>query len=275
MMDVRVFGDRVYSVANLTVFSIMFCIYGMLLVVTQYFQNVKDYSPVQAGLLLLAFTGPTIVLAPVAGRLAGRSGARRLVLVGMICLVLGMGWVAVGIGGPLVIIVVGLLLLGVASGFVVAPTTNLAMESIPPERAGMASGILSAQRALGSTAGFAVMGSILAGVVAATLPSGFAPYLAEPELSEAVDIVVEDANPRAVVSLIGPGKPLPDSIAETPELLAAADDSFVDGIRVALAVGGTLALVVLIIGFFVFPRGIKAQEAAAAETVRLGENPDP
>ena len=115
----------------------------------------------------------------------------------------------------------------------------------------MASGILSAQRALGSTAGFAVMGSILAGVVAATLPSGFAPYLSEPELSEAVDIVVEDANPRAVVSLIGPGKPLPDSIAETPELLA------------------------LIVGFFVFPKGIKAQEAAEAETVRLGENPDP
>ncbi len=49
----------------------------------------------------------------------------------------------------------------------------------------MASGIMSAQRALGSTAGFAIMGSVLAAVVAATLPAKFAPYLSEPALAEA------------------------------------------------------------------------------------------
>ena len=155
----------------------------------------------------------------------------------MTLLVLGLGVVAAGIGGALPVVLLGLLLCGCAGGLVVAPTTNVAMASIPPDRSGMASGIMSAQRALGSTAGFAIMGSVLAAVIATTLPTKFAPYLSEPALSEAVDIVVEDANPRAVVSLIGPGQPLPDG-SITEELVAAADESFVEGIRAAIAVGG-------------------------------------
>ena len=76
------------------------------------------------------------------------------------------------------------------------------MASIPADRAGMASGIMSAQRALGSTAGFAIMGSVLAAVVgSATLPGRFAPYLPEPAAAPRRSTpVVDDANPRAVVS---------------------------------------------------------------------------
>ena len=274
MMDVRVFRDRVYTVAILTLFAALFAIYGLLLIITQYFQNVEDYSPELAGCLMLAFTVPTIILAPISGGLAGRSGGRRPTLAGMTLLVLGLGVVAAGIGGSLPVVLVGLLLCGCAGGLVVAPTTNVAMASIPPERSGMASGIMSAQRALGSTAGFAIMGSVLAAVVATTLPAKFAPYLSEPALSEAVDVVVEDANPRAVVSLMGPGEPLPDSITEQDELVEAADDSFVEGIRAAIAVGGGLVLVVLVAGFVVFPKGRKDEVAEEGEAARLGVEED-
>ena len=49
MMDVRVFRDRVYSAAIFTLFAILFAVYGLLLVITQYFQNIRDYSPERAG----------------------------------------------------------------------------------------------------------------------------------------------------------------------------------------------------------------------------------
>lgn len=251
--------------AIVTLFSALFAVYGLLLVITQYFQNVKGYSPERAGLLMLAFTVPTIVLAPIAGGLAARSGGRRPTLVGMALLVAGLLVVMVGVGASLLVVVVGLLLVGTAAGLALAPTTNVAMASIPPDRSGMASGIMSAQRALGSTAGFAIMGSILAGVVAATLPGAFEPYLAEPARTEAVQVVVDNANPRAVVGLIGPGRPLPDEVAEKAELVAAADDAFVDGVRVALLVGGAVALVALVAGFLVFPKGTKNEEAEIAE----------
>ena len=49
MMDMHVFADRVYSVAIVTLFVVLFSVYGLLLVITQYFQNVQTYSPERAG----------------------------------------------------------------------------------------------------------------------------------------------------------------------------------------------------------------------------------
>jgi EmrB/QacA subfamily drug resistance transporter len=267
MMDVRVFRDRVYTVAVLTLFAVLFSVYGLMLVITQYFQNIKGYSPEKAGVVMLACTAPLIVLAPVAGSLAARFGARRPTLIGVASLTAGLVVVMFGIGGPLTIVTVGLVLVGIGSALSVAPTTNEAMSTIPPDRAGMASGIMSAQRALGSTAGFAIMGSVLAAVVSTSLPDKFSPLLTEPARQRAVDAVVRDANPRAVVSLIGPGKPLPDAVAERSELVDAADEAFQTGIQVALIVGAGVTFAALVAGFVVFPR--RDRQEAVSSTTRL------
>jgi hypothetical protein len=269
MMDVRVFRDRVYSVAIIILFSALFAVYGLLLVITQYFQTVEDYSPELAGVLMLAFTAPTIVLAPIAGGIAARMGGRLPSLVGLLSLLVGLTVVGLGIGTLIVVVLVGLFFVGAGAGLALTPTTNVAMSSIPAERSGMASGIMSAQRALGSTAGFAIMGSVLAAVVAATLPAKFSPYLTEPQLSEAVDVVVEDANPRAVVSIMGPGQPLPESVTEQDELVDAADESFSEGIRVAIAVGGVVVLLALIAGYVVLPKATKEEADEEGEAAGL------
>ena len=189
MMDVRVFDDRVYSAAIVTLFAVLFAVYGLLLVITQYFQNVQDYSPERAGVLMLAFTVPTIMLSPRSPAAWPRTHRRPRPDAGRRDAASSpASWssVAIGVGGALIAVLIGLVLVGTAGGLALAPTTNVAMSSIPPDRAGMASGIMSAQRALGSTAGFAIMGSVLAAVVAATLPAGFAPYLGEPARQQAV-----------------------------------------------------------------------------------------
>ncbi len=273
MMDVRVFHDPVYSAAIFTLFAILFSVYGMLLVITQYFQNIRDFSPERAGVVMLAFTVPTIILSPISGGIAARAGGRRPTLIGLCLLIVGLVVIAAGVGGPIVVVLIGLVLVGTAGGLALAPTTNVAMSSIPPDRAGMASGIMSAQRALGSTAGFAIMGSVLAAVVGATLPGKFAPFLEEPGRQRAVEIVVDDANPRAVASIIGPSRPLPDAVAARSELIDAADDAFVVGIRVALLVGGGLTVAALIAGAIAFPKGTREEddEDAEATTLRVKE----
>jgi len=272
MMDVRVFRDHVYTTAIITLFAVLFSIYGLMLVLTQYLQNVRDYSPERAGVVLLAFTGPMIVLSPVAGAMAAKDGGRRPTLVGVTSLILGLLVIFFGIGRPLILIVIGLLLVSVAAGLSLSPTTNVAMSSIPPDRAGMASGIMSAQRALGSTAGFAIMGSVLAAVVGSVLPAKFEPFLAEPARTAAVEAVVDDANPRAVVALIGPGKPLPDAVAARQELIDAADDAFADGIRAALVIGLVLSILVLVAGAKVFPKGVTEERTEVAEAHTLASS---
>jgi hypothetical protein len=99
------------------------------------------------------------------------------------------------------------------------------------------------------------MGSILAVTVSVALPKNLEPIIPDAQQrDQVVDTVVDDANPQAVASLVGPGKPLPDNVTEDDEVLAAADDAFVSGVRVAMLVGFVVALSALIVGWVLFPR---------------------
>ena len=146
MMDVRLFTNGAYTAAILTVFAVLFCGYGTLLVITQYFQNVRDYSPAETGLLLLVFScqhadgahrgtpvGP--VRQPTADARGGAAGVRRSLTL------------AFSAGGAVWLTLVGLVLIGLGIGTAVATGTAVAMSDVDPERSGMASGILSSQRA--------------------------------------------------------------------------------------------------------------------------------
>jgi predicted MFS family arabinose efflux permease len=76
------FGDRTYSVAIITIFAVLFANYGMLLVITQYLQNVRGFSPIDAGLLLFPFSVSMMIVSLTAGKLVGVVGSRRLILLG-------------------------------------------------------------------------------------------------------------------------------------------------------------------------------------------------
>ena len=271
MMDVRVFRDPVYSTAIATIFSVMFAVYGTLLIVTQYFQNIQGYSAIKAGFLMLAMTIPVVILAPVAGRLAARVGGRIPTLVGVTLDLRRLDRVGCRRGRRPGVGAARSRRCGRGGGLAVTPATSVAMTSVPPERAGMASGIMSAQRALGSTAGFAIMGSILAVVVGATLPAKLESVIPDPaQRQEAVTDIVDAANPRAVVGLIGPGKPITDVPASNIDgVVDAADDAFVEGIRAALAAAAGLVGLTLVAGFVFFPKGRREVADEEADALAL------
>ncbi|HEX2381367.1 MAG TPA: MFS transporter [Acidimicrobiales bacterium] len=259
MMDMHVFRNKVYDAAIYAVFATLFSVYGTLFIITQYFQNVRTYSPERSGVLILAMTIPTIVLSPLTGRIVAARGARSPTLLGLGCLAIGTGLLAAGNAKNLSLTLIALMFVGAASGLSVAAATSEAMAAIPPERSGMASGILSSQRALGSTAGFAIMGSVLAATVSIALPRNLEAIITDPvQRDQVAERVVDDANPQAVASLIGPGKPLPDNVTEDDAVVAAADDAFISGIRVAMLVGFFVGLSALVVGWRLFPREEKA-----------------
>jgi EmrB/QacA subfamily drug resistance transporter len=274
MMDVRVFTDRAYAAAIVTVFVVLFCVYGTALMTTQYLQNVLAQSPQTAGLTILAMTGPMVLVAPLSGHLVVRYGARRPTMTGVALVALAMGVVALGAGRLLAVTVVGLLILGVGGGLTLAPATGIAMSSLDPDRSGMASGILSVQRALGSTAGFAIMGSVLAAVIGLTLPGALEPLVPdEATRGQAVEAVQRVANPQAVTSVIGAARGLPDTVTERDLLVTATDDAFVAGIRAAQLVACVLALGALALGWRRLPRGAPPTERAElAASATLGDD---
>ncbi|NJN40263.1 MAG: MFS transporter [Gammaproteobacteria bacterium] len=276
MMDVSLFRDRGYSLALATICAVLFAVYGMLLLITQYLQNVRDFSAVQTGLMILPLSLTIAIVSPLAGRLVGHFGVRLPVLFGLSALIVGMlGLVASG-QGSIAFVLVGLGVTGIGTALCITPLTTLAMTSVPPQRAGMASGIMSAQRAIGSTIGFAVMGSVLAGWLSVTLDRDLASVVPDArERQEIAAVIVSHANPHAHVAVIVPRQPIthPDPALEKA-IIAAADRDFVQGIRAGLLVGVAVLCVMLLLGWRWFPRGGGALQEAEREEARLSASED-
>jgi predicted MFS family arabinose efflux permease len=259
MMDLTLFRDRTYALAIATICTVLFAVYGMLLLTTQFLQNVRGYSPEMTGLILLPFSAMVTVGSPIAGRLVGRFGARLPIMGGLATMIAGLAVLIAGGHGDARMVMVGLALVGAGDALCLTPITTVAMTSVPPERAGMASGIMSAQRAIGSTVGFAVMGSVLAAWLNATLDARLAGTLPNAtERGAVVAAIVASANPRAHVAEIGPRRPIDADPAKRAAVIASAESDFVAGIRAGLAVAIAALAAVLLAGLRWFPRGAGA-----------------
>jgi EmrB/QacA subfamily drug resistance transporter len=175
LIDLRFFRSLPFSGATLTAVSAMSALGGFLFLITLYLQDVRGYRPLFAGLFLLPMAAAMAVGAPLAGRMLARSGARKPLLIA------GGGITA---GGLLLTqltnssapgyLVIAFLVFGIGMGFVNAPITNSAVSGMPRSQAGVASGIASTSRQVGSSVGVAVMGSILAANLHGPMAAGFA-----------------------------------------------------------------------------------------------------
>ena len=249
MMDLRLFRDAGYTSALIFAFVVLACAYGMILVITQYLQNVLGYSALVAGAVILGFSIPGPFSTIAEGRWAVRVGPRRPAVTGMLLVAIGLAVLVAVIGTSVYLIPVGLFIMGVGVGQCVPSVTTIAMETVPDERAGMASGMLSAQRGIGSTVGFAIMGSLVAVWLGAFLNSSLDDIV--PDATERADVtaeIIDSVNPNAYVGLPGED-PLPSSESVTrSEIAAAADTVYANGVRVALGAGAVAAGLTALIG---------------------------
>ena len=129
-----------------------------------YFQAVLGYDGVTAGLALLAYTPPTLVVPPVAERLLLlRYGAAIVIPLGLFAI--GAGFqlmrLAAGVQGDWLAMLPGCLLAGTGLGLTNTPVTNTATASVPAERGGMASGMDMSARMITLALNIALMGVLL------------------------------------------------------------------------------------------------------------------
>jgi DHA2 family methylenomycin A resistance protein-like MFS transporter len=127
----------------------------------QYLQDVRGHSPILSGLMILPVTVPMVFVSPFSGRLNGRFGARRLMTTGMLCGSLGLLVLTrLTADSSYALLLVGYLLFGIALGLVYAPMSTAAMAAMPPQKAGIASGVLAMDRVLAGTVALAATGAV-------------------------------------------------------------------------------------------------------------------
>ncbi|MEU0738010.1 MFS transporter [Streptomyces sp. NPDC006134] len=171
LIDLRFFRSAPFSGATVIAVCGFAAMGGFLFLSTLYLQNVRGLSALHAGLWMLPMAVPTLLCAPLSGRLVGSRGPRASLLVA------GCAMTASGLLFALfeaetsdVTLFLGYVLFGVGFGFVNAPITNTAVSGMPRAQAGVAAAVASTSRQLGSTLGVAVIGAVLAAGV------GSAPY---------------------------------------------------------------------------------------------------
>ncbi|WP_320783071.1 DHA2 family efflux MFS transporter permease subunit [Streptomyces sp. CRN 30] len=162
MLPMRLFRSRAFAGINAASLLMFLGVFGSVFLLSQYLQTVLGYSPTEAGLRMLPWTGMPMLVAPVAGILSDRVGGRPVVAAGLFLQAAGLAYLALvlttdtsyGVQLP------GLIISGVGMALFFAPASALVMSSVRGHEQGIASGANNALREVGGALGIAVMGSI-------------------------------------------------------------------------------------------------------------------
>jgi len=217
LLDVRLFTDPRVSAASGAIALAFFALFGFIFLITQYFQAVLGYGPLEAGLRTLPFALVIGATAPLAIMAMRAFGTTVVVATGLLVMAAGFA-TAAGSGVDSAYwgrIVLSMVLMAAGLGLVTSPATEAVMGALRPDQAGAGSAVNDTVRELGGTLGVAVVGSVMSTVYAATVVDGLADLPAE----------VRDLATESVVAGLAVAAQSPD-----PGTADAVRQAFVDGL---------------------------------------------
>ncbi|MFJ6701761.1 MULTISPECIES: MFS transporter [unclassified Streptomyces] len=140
-----------------------FGFYGMVFTASLEFQHQRGLSALGTGLALFPAVAMTMFASVLSGRLARRTGDRPLVVSGMLLAALGLtGWAAAGADPGYPLLIGPMAAAGFGTSFALTGSTATVMGAAPPAYSGAASALFNTARQIGSAAGVALGGSLLA-----------------------------------------------------------------------------------------------------------------
>jgi predicted MFS family arabinose efflux permease len=251
LFDVRVLARRRVASGAIGIFCIYGAFFAVLFLVPQFLAYVQDRSPLATGALILPAGLGLAATSPIAGRLLGRIGDRRLIPGGLLGMALAC--VILTILNPAssaVLVCAGMLLLGSSLGLCIGPATAVIMNDLGVDQAGEAAATNQLSRQVGAAMGIAVVGSVFAAIYAARVDDRI--HSVSGSALEAVRDSIEGA--------VRVGGTLPPGTRT--QLLLAADASFETAARIGFVVCAAALLVAALVNVVGLSR--PALEAAAA-----------
>jgi len=134
MLDLSFFANPRFSAANSSITITFFALFGSMFLMTQYWQLVHGYSPLQAGVRIIPHALTMMLVAPLSARLVERIGTKRVVTLGLSIIsvaLVALSFIEVDSSYPRVI--VNFMFMSVGMGLTMAPATESIMGSLPKE----------------------------------------------------------------------------------------------------------------------------------------------
>jgi EmrB/QacA subfamily drug resistance transporter len=252
MLDMGFFRNPAFSTGTGGMILVFLGMYGVIFLLTQYFQLVLGYSALSAAVRFLPIAVIMLMVAPQTPRITARFGAHRTVATGMILLAGGLLMMrAVGLHSSYAYVIACVVPLISGIALSMSPMTSSIMSAVPPRRAGAGSAMNDATRELGAAFGVAVLGSL----AASRYSSGIAAAVG------GLPPVAQTAARSSLAGALQAAATLPH--AAGAHLAVAADTAFVSGFHLAVTVGAALALVSAAIVVRYLPHRLSMAEPAA------------
>src|ERR1700733_638256 len=163
MLDVRLFRNPRFSAASGAIALSFFGLFGFIFMITQYFQLLRGYDPLGAGLATLPFAFVTAGFSPLAMLLMRRFGTKLVVAAGLATMSAGFVVAATTAAttpywGK---VVIAMVLMAAGLGLTTGPATDAIMGAVPRGKAGAGAAVNDTTREVGGTLGVAIVGSVL------------------------------------------------------------------------------------------------------------------
>ena len=222
MLPVRFFRSRAFSATNAASFAMFFGIFGSIFFLSQFFVTVQGLNPLQAGVRILPWTAMPIFVAPVAGILSDRIGARPLMALGLALQAFAMFWVTrvAAVDAAYVDFLPAFVAAGAGMSLVFAPSANAVLSSVKPKEAGKASGATNTIRELGGVFGVSVLATVFAGAGGYASPQDFVDGL-----TAALPVGAAVLAVGALVALLIPRYTSPGQAGEEAEASGASEEA--------------------------------------------------
>jgi hypothetical protein len=253
MLDVRLFRDRRFSAASLSVTLVFFALMGALFFLTQYLQGVQGLSAFETGVRFIPVAIGMMLASMASATLTVRLGVRFATTLGLVVVAIGLAMlVVVRVDTPDLFIAVEMFIVAAGIGLAMTPATDAIMSALPSAQFGVGSAVNDTTREIGGALGIAILGSLFAGAYAS-------------HMSDVAKLLPADVAAVVTDSLAGAA-----AVAERiggengARLFAAAQQAFVDAMGWTSLIGAAVALGGAAIAFIWLPGKRRAAEADAA-----------
>ncbi|ORT59927.1 MFS transporter [Streptomyces sp. CB03238] len=246
LLDMRLFHHRGFSGAVLADLLTILGLSGLVFFLSQFLQLVQGRHPLEAGLAELPAAIGAVTAGLIAGVVARRFSVRSVVSGGLAAVGLALAVLTLldrSTGYPM--LGASLLVVGIGAGFAFTVTADVILSSVPREQAGAASAVSETAYELGAALGIALLGSVVTGV--------YSDFVTPEGVPAATSAAAHESLGGAVEASAG----LPDATAGA--LVTAAQDAFVEGLRIAAGAGAVVLLATAVAAWFLL-RGQKLEE---------------
>jgi EmrB/QacA subfamily drug resistance transporter len=250
MLDLTVFKNPRFSAGSGTITIVFFAMFGSMLLMTQYWQLVHGYSPLEAGVRLLPYAATMMIVAPMSARFVERLGTKPIVLIGLSLVITGLLLLStIESDSPYPVVIAFFMVMAAGMGMTMAPATEAVMGSLPRAKAGVGSAINDTTRQVGGALGVAVIGTIVTSVYSARIVDlGSVFGLTPPQSAQAE-------------ASLGAAQGLAASLGDQADAFAvAAGDAFVDALSIGLRVGAIAVAGAFVIAWRFLPSHAREPE---------------